>query len=193
MDLEEEIEKNDGYQKKLAAWDAGIFHMDATALSLHLCMVAKKGLELASRIMTLTMHVSIFVNLARDTYHKRFIDKSLFSLLGAFRGVAVVAHALLKHALESVDYAEPNCSSSVQYINDTWLEFEQSMNNMKDKFKAALSSNLKSYELLRPTMEKAMIFTILFISMMVARHERVLGHIPGTMGRRRVPQTRPQD
>ncbi|WVZ87397.1 hypothetical protein U9M48_034037 [Paspalum notatum var. saurae] len=101
-------------------------HVDSTALSLHLCMVAKKGVKLASRVMdtaalrldkqdgicvhttkqTLEIYVPKFVKLAEDAYHKKFNDESLFSLIGAFRGVASVAHILLMDALKSIDHSQ---------------------------------------------------------------------------------------
>lgn len=158
------------------------------------------------------MYVSIFVKLAKDTYHKKFNDKSVFCLLGALRGVAAIGHILVKDALESVDnveYGPSSYSLLVQDTDDSWHEFEQNINNLEHKFRAVLKSNSKIYEvryivcfyslymvsfpfcviccnltfanmfqLLRPTMEEAIALTILFISQMVTRHERMLGYIP---------------
>ncbi|CAL5029736.1 unnamed protein product [Urochloa decumbens] len=202
----EEIETICEYWKKMTSWNTSIFDMEATALSLHLCMVATKAVKLASRVMdsaalrldkqdetylhttkqTLTMYVSIFVKLAEDTYHKNFNDDSVFSLLGAFRGVAAIGHILVNDALESVDYIEygsSNYSFLVKDTNNSWHEFEQNINNLEDKFRAVLGNNSKMYELLRPTMEKAMALTILFLSQMLSMHGRVLGYIPGIKGR----------
>ncbi|CAN6277112.1 unnamed protein product [Urochloa humidicola] len=202
----EEIDTICGYWKKITSWNTSIFDMEATALSLHLCMVATKAVKLASRVMgsaalrldkqdetyllttkqTLMMYVSIFVKLAEDTYNKNFNDDSVFSLLGAFRGVAAIGHILVNDALESVDYTEYGSSNYIFLVKDTdnsWHEFEQNINNLEDKFRAVLKNNSKMYELLRPTMEKAIALTILFLSQMLTRHERVLGYIPGIKGR----------
>jgi hypothetical protein len=158
-------------------------------------------------MQTLNMYVSIFVKLAEDTYHKNFSDKSVFSLLGALRGVAAIGHILVKDALESVDHVEygsSNYSLLVQDTDDSWHEFEQNINNLEHKFRAVQKNNSMIYEvgyivcfyspspfvlccnltstnmfqLLRPTMEEAIALTILFVSQMVTRHERVLGYIP---------------
>ncbi|RLM65253.1 hypothetical protein C2845_PM16G21590 [Panicum miliaceum] len=163
--------------------------MEATSLSLHLCMVATKGVKLASRIMDSAAlrldkqdEISLHKQLAEDTYHTKFNDESVFSLLGAFKGVAAIGHILVKDALESVDYVEygsSNYSLLVQDTGNSWDEYEQNINNLEDKFRAILKNNFKMYELLRPTMEKAMTHTILFVSQMVTRHERVLSYIPG--------------
>ncbi|KAF8660183.1 hypothetical protein HU200_057748 [Digitaria exilis] len=202
MSFREEIETIAEYWKKIASWNTSIFEMEATSLSLHLCMIATKGVKLASRVMestalrldkqdenhlhttkqTLTIYVSIFVKLAEDTYNKNFNDDSVFSLLGASRGVAAIGHILVKDALESVNYVEYsslNYSLLVQNTDDSWHEFEQSINNLEDQFRAILENNSKKYDLMRYIMEKAMTLTILFISEIVARHKRVLGYIPG--------------
>ncbi|CAL5025158.1 unnamed protein product [Urochloa decumbens] len=165
----EEIETICEYSKKMTSWNTSIFDMEATALSLHLCMVATKAVKLASRVMdnaalrldkqdetylhttkqTLTMYVSIFVKLAEDTYHKNFNDDSVFSLLGAFRGVAAIGHILVKDALESVDYVEYGSSNYSFLVKDTdnsWHEFEQNINNLEGKFRAVLGNNSKMYE-----------------------------------------------
>ncbi|CAN6229764.1 unnamed protein product [Urochloa humidicola] len=203
----EEIETICEYWKNMTSWNTSIFDMEATALSLHLCMVATKALKLASRVMdnaalrldkqdetylhttkqTLTMYVSIFVKLVEDTYQKNFNDDSVFSLLGAFRGVAAIGHILVKDALESVDHIEYGSSNYIFLVNDTdnsWHEFEQNINNLEGKFRAVLGNNSKMYELLRPTTEKAIALTILFLSQMLTRHERVLGYIPSIKGGR---------
>ncbi|CAN6241098.1 unnamed protein product [Urochloa humidicola] len=203
----EEIDTICEYWKNMTSWNTSIFDMEATALSLHLCMVSTKAVKLASRVMdsaalrldkqdeiylhttkqTLTMFVSIFVKLAEDTYHKNFNDDSVFSLLGAFRGVAAIGHMLVKDALESVDYIEYdslNYSFLVKETDDSWHEFEKNINNLEDKFRAALGNNSKMYELLWPTMEKAIALTIFFLSQILTRHERVLDCIPGIKGRR---------
>ncbi|RCV35679.1 hypothetical protein SETIT_7G259100v2 [Setaria italica] len=207
MSFREEIETICGYWKKITYWNTNIFDMEATALSLHLCMVATKAVKLASRVMdnatlrhdkqaetylhttkqTLTMYVSIFVKLAEDTYHRKFDDDSVFSLLGAFRGVAAIAHILVKDAIESVDSAEYgswNYNSLVEDTDNSWPEFEQNIKNLEDQFRAVLKNNSKMYKLLRPTMEKAMALTVLFVSQMLTRREKVLGYIPGSKGRR---------
>uniref|UniRef100_K3YD09 Uncharacterized protein n=1 Tax=Setaria italica TaxID=4555 RepID=K3YD09_SETIT len=181
MSFREEIETICGYWKKITYWNTNIFDMEATALSLHLCMVATKAVKLASRVMTLTMYVSIFVKLAEDTYHRKFDDDSVFSLLGAFRGVAAIAHILVKDAIESVDSAEYgswNYNSLVEDTDNSWPEFEQNIKNLEDQFRAVLKNNSKMYKLLRPTMEKAMALTVLFVSQMLTRREKVLGYIP---------------
>ncbi|PUZ49166.1 hypothetical protein GQ55_7G304100 [Panicum hallii var. hallii] len=206
MLFREEIEKICEYWKKMTSWNTCIFDMEATSLSLHLCMVATKGVKLASRIMdsaalrldkqdeislhttkqTLAMYVSVFVKLAEDTYHTKFNDESLFSLLGALKGVAAIGHILVKDALESVNYVEYGSSNYSLLVQDTgniWDEYEQNINNLEDKFRAALKDNFKIYELVRPTMEKAMTHTILFVSQMVTRHDRVLSYTPGIKGR----------
>ncbi|CAO2036717.1 unnamed protein product [Urochloa humidicola] len=207
IQFREEIETICDYWKNMTSWNTSIFDMEATALSLNLCMVATKAVKLASRVMdsaalrldkqdetylhttkqTLMMYVSIFVKLAEDTYNKKFNDDSVFSLLGALRGVAAIGHILVKDALESVDNVEYDSLNYISLVKDTdnsWHEFEQNINNLEDKFRAVLKNNSKMYELLRPTMEKAIALTILFLSQMLTRHERVLGYIPGIKGRR---------
>ena len=163
-------------------------------------------------MQTLTMYVSVFVKLAEVTYHKNFNHESVFSLLGAFKGVAAISHILVKDALESVNYVEygsSNYSLLVQDTGNSWNEYEQNINNLEEKFRTVLiNNNSNIYEvgyivfsmhsllppillccnllqliwvlqLLRPTMEKAITLTILFVSQMVTRHERVLTYIPG--------------
>nr|CAB3488440.1 unnamed protein product [Digitaria exilis] len=46
-------------------------------------------------------------------------------------------------------------------------------------------SSCTTKQILRPTMTDAMIFTMSYISAMVAYHEKLLGYVPGTKGRRR--------
>ncbi|RLM73376.1 hypothetical protein C2845_PM15G26090 [Panicum miliaceum] len=179
MLFREEIETICEYWKKMTSWDTSIFDMEATALSLHLCMVATKGVKLASRIMdsaalrldkqdeislhttkqTLAMYVSVFVKLAEDTNHKKFNDESVFSLLGAFKGVAAIGHILVKDALESVNYVEygsSNYSFLVQDTGNSWHEYEQNINNLEDKFRAALKNNSKMYEASRGGMPQGL-------------------------------------
>jgi hypothetical protein len=100
-------------------------------------------------MQTLAMYVSVFVKLAEDTYHTKFNDESLFSLLGAFKGVAAIGHILVKDALESVNYVEYGSSNYSLLVQDTgniWDEYEQNINNLEDKFRAALTDNFKIYE-----------------------------------------------
>nr|CAB3485932.1 unnamed protein product [Digitaria exilis]CAB3488438.1 unnamed protein product [Digitaria exilis] len=54
MPFREEIETIAEYWKKIASWNTSIFEMEATSLSLHLCMIATKGVKLASRVMEST-------------------------------------------------------------------------------------------------------------------------------------------
>lgn len=151
------------------------------------------------------MYVSIFVNLVKDAHDKKFNDESVFSLLGAFRGVAAVGHILLQDAMANVNYVGYS-NSLVLDADDAWRDFGQKMNNLEENFRA-VSKSTKAYEvgylnfsylltcssfascynsnvwvlqILRPTMTDAMILTIFFISAVVARHERVLGYVPGT-------------
>lgn len=103
-------------------------------------------------MQTLTMYVSIFVKLAEDTYHRKFDDDSVFSLLGAFRGVAAIAHILVKDAIESVDsveYGSWNYNSLVEDTDNSWPEFEQNIKNLEDQFRAVLKNNSKMYKVVR--------------------------------------------
>ncbi|TVU16307.1 hypothetical protein EJB05_39864 [Eragrostis curvula] len=205
MPFREDILKIDEYRNKMTSWNTSIFHMKATGLSLHLCLVVKHGVELASRIMesaairldkqdeisfyttkqTMMAYVSIFVKLAEDTYHKKFNVESVFSLLGAFRGMAAISHILLEDAMASVNYADDNSSkySLVHEIENSRLEYAQKMRNLEHNFRA-VSNSTKAYELLRPTMEEAMILAMFFVLKMIARRETVLGHVRGAKPRR---------
>ena len=108
-----------------------------------------------------------------------------------------------------VEYGSSNYSLLVQDTGNSWNEYEQNINNLEEKFRTVLiNNNSNIYEvvyivfsmhsllppillccnllqliwvlqLLRPTMEKAITLTILFVSQMVTRHERVLTYIPG--------------
>ena len=102
------------------------------------------------QMQTLTMYVSVFVKLAEVTYHKNFNHESVFSLLGAFKGVAAISHILVKDALESVNYVEygsSNYSLLVQDTGNSWNEYEQNINKLEDKFSAILTNNKsKRYE-----------------------------------------------
>ncbi|RLM73592.1 hypothetical protein C2845_PM15G26080 [Panicum miliaceum] len=193
----EEIETIDEYSKKMISWHTSIFHIRATTLSLHLCMVVRQGVELASTIMdsavlkhdkqndisshttkkTLAMYVSIFINLAEETYHKRFNVESVFSLLGALRGLAAISHILLQDALGP----SPNCGSDsssncslINEIDSARSEFQQRMNTLEDRFRA-VSKSAKAYALLRYTLFDAMMFTMFFVSNMVVKREMVPG------------------
>lgn len=100
-------------------------------------------------MQTLMIYVSMFVKLAEDTYHKKFNVDSVFSLLGASRGVAAIGHILVKDALECVNYAEYgslNYGLLVQNTDDNWHEFEQRINNLEDKFRAIRDNNSKKYD-----------------------------------------------
>ncbi|CAL5014594.1 unnamed protein product [Urochloa decumbens] len=206
MPFREDIEKIDEYDNAMSSRNTSIFHIEATTFSLYFCMIATKGVKLASRVMesaalrldkqkeisscttkqTLAMYVSIFVKLVEEAHDKKFNDESIFSLLGAFRGVAVVGQIMLQDALANVNYVgyySPNYNL-VQKVDDTWRQFDQKMNNLEEKFRA-VSKSAKAYEILRPTMTDAMIHTVFFISAMVGWHEGVLGYVPGTKGRKR--------
>ena len=90
------------------------------------------------------MYVSVFVKLAEVTYHKNFNHESVFSLLGAFKGVAAISHILVKDALESVNYVEygsSNYSLLVQDTGNSWNEYEQNINNLEEKFRTVLINN----------------------------------------------------
>jgi hypothetical protein len=92
------------------------------------------------------MYVSIFVKLVEDTYQKKFHVESMFSLLGAFRGVAAIGHILLQDALASAKYAEYTSNCSFIHDKDNGCrEFEQKMNNLEDKFRE-VSKSTESYE-----------------------------------------------
>ncbi|PAN40655.2 hypothetical protein PAHAL_7G311200 [Panicum hallii] len=136
---------------------------------------------------TLAMYVSSFVKLVKDAYDKKFNDESIFSLIGAFRGVAAVGRILLQDTVANINYVGyslPNYSLVLDEDNTSWREFEQKMNNLEEKFRA-VSKSTKAYEILRPTMAAAWIHTMLYISTVVGRHEMVLGYVPGTEVRRR--------
>ncbi|XP_021309937.1 uncharacterized protein LOC8079218 isoform X1 [Sorghum bicolor] len=204
MPFREDIEKIDEYDKAMASWNTSIFHIEARAFSMYLCMIAKKGVKLASRVMdsaalrldkqdeicscttkqTLAMYVSIFVKLAKDAHDKKFNDESVLSLLGAFRGVAAVGHIMLQDAMANGNYVGYSYRLVLD-VDYTWCEFGQNMNNLEEKFKA-VSKSTKAYEILRSTMTDAMILTVFFISAVVARHERLLRYVPGTKGRRTI-------
>ncbi|CAN6241100.1 unnamed protein product [Urochloa humidicola] len=196
MPFQEEIETIDEYSKKMASWNTSIFHMHATALSWHLCMVVKQGVELASTIMdsavlkhdkqheiflhttqqTLAMYVSIFVNLAEETYHKRFNVESVFSLLGALGGLAATSHILLEDALASSPNNGNDGLSNCSLVNETdsaRSEFQLKMSTLEDRFRA-ISKSARAYELLRHTLFDAMVLTMFFIYKMVAKRETVL-------------------
>ena len=53
------------------------------------------------------MYVSSFVKLVKDAHDEKFNDESIFSLIGAFRGVAAVGRILLQ---SSVRYSSSNYS-----------------------------------------------------------------------------------
>ncbi|CAN6269465.1 unnamed protein product [Urochloa humidicola] len=198
MSFQEDTEKIEEYVKAMTSWNTSIFHIEATTYSLFLCLIVTQGVKLASRIMdrlslrfdnqdkisscttkqTLTMYVSIFVKLAKDTYDKKFNDESVFSLLGAFRGVAAVGHILLQDSLLNVNYVGYS-DTLVLDADDTWREFGQKMDNLEETFRV-VSNSTKAYEVLMPTVVNAIIHTVLFISYVVARHERLLGYVPGT-------------
>jgi hypothetical protein len=93
------------------------------------------------------MYVSVFVKLVKDAHDKKFNDESMFSLLGAFKGVAAVGHILLKDALANVNYVGHSSSSYnlVQEADDTWREFEQEMDILEEKFRA-VSKSTKAYQ-----------------------------------------------
>ncbi|CAO2043942.1 unnamed protein product [Urochloa humidicola] len=206
MPFREDIEKIDEYDKAMSSGNTSIFHIEATTFRLYFCMIATKGVKLASRVMesaalrpdkqeeisscttkqTLAMYVPIFVKLVEDAHDKKFNDESIFSLLGAFRGVAIVGRIMLQDALENVNYVGyyPPNYNVVQKANDAWREFDQKMNNLEEKFRA-VSKSAKAYEILRSTMTDAMKHTMFFISAMVGWHERILGYVPGTKGRKR--------
>lgn len=100
-------------------------------------------------MQTLTMYVSILVKLAEDTYNRKFDDDSVFSLVGAFRGVAAIGHILVKDALESVDsveYGSCNYNFLVQDTDNSWHGFEQNMDSLEDTFRAALKNSSKMYK-----------------------------------------------
>ncbi|XP_025825445.1 uncharacterized protein LOC112900880 [Panicum hallii] len=122
MPFREDIEKINEYDKAMCDCHSSIFHIDATTFSLYFCMIATKGVKLASSVMetaasrldkrdeisscttkqTLAMYVSSFVKLVKDAYDKKFNDESIFSLIGAFRGVAAVGRILLQDTVSSV-------------------------------------------------------------------------------------------
>ncbi|RLM73328.1 hypothetical protein C2845_PM15G26070 [Panicum miliaceum] len=176
--------------------------IEATTFSLYFCMTATKGVKMASRVMetaalrldkqdeislcttkqTLAMYVSSFVKLVKDVYDKKFNDESIFSLIGAFRGVAAVGRILLQDALANVNYVGYSSSNSSLVLdaeNTSWHEFEQKMNNLEEKFRA-VSKSPKAYEILRPTMTDAMKHTMFYILAVIGRYEMVLGYVPGT-------------
>ena len=45
------------------------------------------------------MYVSSFVKLVKDAHDEKFNDESIFSLIGAFRGVAAVGRILLQSSV----------------------------------------------------------------------------------------------
>lgn len=96
------------------------------------------------QIQTLAMYVSIFVKLAKDTYDRQFNDQSIFSLLGAFKGVAAVGHILLQDALANVDY-DGYSDSLVLETEDSWHEFRNELSKLEDEFRA-VSKSTKAYE-----------------------------------------------
>ncbi|KAJ1273099.1 hypothetical protein BS78_06G254400 [Paspalum vaginatum] len=206
MPFREDGEKIDAVVEKMRSWKVSIFDVKATTLSLYLCMITRSGVDFANTVMesatlrvdkqfgisslttkqTLALYVPIFVKLTEDTYNQKFNEESVLSLIGAFRGVAAVGHILLKDALANVNPVGHISSnhSSVQEADNAWREFEQKMNNLEEKFRAA-SNSTKAFQILKPTMDDAMTLTMFFVSAVVARHERVLGYVPGTKGRKR--------
>jgi hypothetical protein len=94
------------------------------------------------------MYVSSFVKLVKDAYDKKFNDESIFSLIGAFRGVAAVGRILLQDTVANINYVGyslPNYSLVLDEDNTSWREFEQKMNNLEEKFRA-VSKSTKAYE-----------------------------------------------
>nr|CAB3485922.1 unnamed protein product [Digitaria exilis] len=165
MPFREDIEKIYSYEKAIASWNSSIFYIEAAAFSLYLCMIATKGVKLASRVMesaalrpdkqdeissctakqTLTMYVSIFVKLAKDTYDRKFNDQSIFSLLGAFKGVAAVGHILLQDALTNVDN-DGYSDNLVLDTDDSWHEYRKNLSNLEDEFRAVSKSTKANSE-----------------------------------------------
>lgn len=84
----------------------------------------------------------IFVNLAEETYHQRFNVESVFSLLGAFGGLAAVSHILVQDALASPNYRNNIMYNypSINKIDIARSEFQQKMDALEDRFKAVLNS-----------------------------------------------------
>ncbi|KAL6651492.1 hypothetical protein ACP70R_010417 [Stipagrostis hirtigluma subsp. patula] len=189
MPFREDMEKIDEYGKKMTSWNTSIFHLEARALSLHLCMVVKTGVEFASHIMdcaTVAMYVASFVNLAEVTYHKKFNDESLLSLLGAFWGLAAISHILVEDALNYVEDS-PSKYNLVHDIENSRREYEQKMKNLEHNFTAVVKkSNSRTYQFLKPTMADAMNLTMLFVFNMITWREMILGYVPGDRPRRRI-------
>ncbi|KAL6844491.1 hypothetical protein ACP4OV_026164 [Aristida adscensionis] len=197
MPFLEEIEKIDEYSEKMSS-NYSLFHIEATQFSLYLCMIVRKGATLASRIMdsavlrldnqedeisldtikrTMAMYVSIFVQLADDAYHKKFAGESVFSLLGAFGGIAAISHIMIQDALASLNYADDD--SLVIHIEESRREYQQKMGDLERNFRAALSDDIgKAYGLLRSTMTDAMILTMFFVYKMVCTREEAMGKSP---------------
>ncbi|PVH35929.1 hypothetical protein PAHAL_7G310600 [Panicum hallii] len=51
MPFREDIEKINEYDKAMCDCHSSIFHIDATTFSLYFCMIATKGVKLASSVM----------------------------------------------------------------------------------------------------------------------------------------------
>ncbi|TVU00448.1 hypothetical protein EJB05_54128 [Eragrostis curvula] len=174
MPFREDIEKIDKYWKEMTSWKTSIFECAGLRVN------KQDEISLDTTKQTIATYVSIFVKLVEDTYHNRFHVESMFSLLGAFRGVAAISHILLQDALASVKDAE-DITLNYNFVHDKdngWHEFEQQLNNLEDKFRE-VSKSIKLYKLMRPTMEGAMTLTLFFVSKMDGRLKMALGKIPG--------------
>ncbi|KAG0545881.1 hypothetical protein BDA96_02G399800 [Sorghum bicolor] len=174
MPFREDIEKIDEYDKAMASWNTSIFHIEARAFSMYLCMIAKKGVKLASRVMD-----SAALRLDKQDEICSCTTKQTLAM-----GVAAVGHIMLQDAMANGNYVGYSYRLVLD-VDYTWCEFGQNMNNLEEKFKA-VSKSTKAYEILRSTMTDAMILTVFFISAVVARHERLLRYVPGTKGRRTI-------
>lgn len=206
MPFREELDKIDEYnwsKTKMACCNTSILHLEARALSLFVCGIAKDAIKLASRVMdcaglrfgmpgeislhtikqTVTMYVCIFLSTIDDTYQGKATMETIVSFLGALGGVAAISHILLQDALANLDSGDsssnygPDCDVDRARMDKARREFEQKLNNLKHKFRTAPPYH--AYKILRPTLVDAIILTGSFVIMMTVNRKRALGQVQG--------------
>ncbi|XP_047068672.1 uncharacterized protein LOC124676670 [Lolium rigidum] len=195
---ERKIEENTW---EMVSSNSSILHVEATLLSVELCMQAREALHLASMLMytasyrlrrpseismhtveqTVRMCVSTFVKTAEDAYHGKAKRATIRSFLSALGGLAAISHILFVNTLDTVndlliEEDKPKHSPQID-AEDAHRRFEQKLGNLQQKLKLK-ALPLKSCKILEEVVCPTTVHAKEFVTTMVMLRWHALDQVP---------------
>uniref|UniRef100_A0ACD5Z1E3 Uncharacterized protein n=1 Tax=Avena sativa TaxID=4498 RepID=A0ACD5Z1E3_AVESA len=199
--FDDEIQKIEENTWEMISSNPSILHVEATSLSVELCMQAKKALHLAFVVMytasyrlrqpseismhtveqTVRMCVSTFIKTAEDTYHGKANRATIHSFLCALGGLAEISHILFVNTLEKVNdlLIEEDKPKHIPCmdVEAARCRFVQKLGTLKQKAKVK-ALPLKACKILEEVVCPTTVHAKEFVNMMIQLRCDALDQVP---------------